>query len=56
MFPDKETHIQVSFEIDADGLVQVTATELTTGKEASVDLKPSGGLSRKQIDEISDRQ
>ncbi len=56
VFPDKETHIQVSFEIDADGLVQVTATELTTGKEASVDLKPSGGLSRKQIDEIRDRQ
>ena len=52
----KETHIQVTFMIDADGLVQVTAMEPSSGAEASVDIKPSGGLSRKQIDQIKDRQ
>lgn len=36
--------IQVRFDIDADGLLQVSAREESTGVEASVEVKPAYGL------------
>jgi molecular chaperone HscA len=42
-------HIRVTFKVDADGLLQVSAMEKSTGVEASIEVKPSFGLEESQI-------
>jgi molecular chaperone HscA len=41
--------IRITFEVDADGLLAVSARELTSGVEAKVEVKPSYGLADEDI-------
>ena len=42
-------HIRVTFKVDADGLLEVSAMEKSTGVETSITVKPSFGLEEKEI-------
>ena len=44
--------IQVTFQVDADGLLNVFAKELSTGIESSIQVKPSYGLAEEEITEM----
>jgi molecular chaperone DnaK len=44
--------IEVTFDIDANGIVNVSAKDTATGKEQSIQITASSGLSREEIDEL----
>jgi molecular chaperone HscA len=44
--------VEITFLIDADGLLKVMAKELTTGVEASIEVKPSYGLSDEEVERM----
>jgi len=44
--------IEVSFDIDADGILHVSAKDKATGKEQSIVIKASSGLSDDEIDKM----
>jgi molecular chaperone HscA len=43
------TRVRVSFQVDADGLLSVSAREVTSGVEAAVSVRPSYGLSDDEV-------
>ena len=44
--------IEVTFDIDANGIVSVSATDKGTGKEQKITIQASGGLSEDDIDKM----
>lgn len=50
--PAGMARLEVIFRVDQDGLLHVSAHELTTGIEQNIDVKPSYGLSDEQVEEM----
>ncbi|MCP4896714.1 MAG: molecular chaperone DnaK [bacterium] len=44
--------IEVTFSIDSNGIVNVGARDLATGKEQGIEVNPAGGLSKMEIDTL----
>ncbi|MBC7217192.1 MAG: molecular chaperone DnaK [Candidatus Caldatribacterium sp.] len=44
--------IEVKFDIDADGILHVSAKDLATGKEQAITIKASSGLTKEEIDRM----
>ncbi len=53
LMPAGKVNVEVTFLLDADGVLKVTARELTTGKAASVKMTPSSGLGQGQVDRLA---
>lgn len=47
--------IDVTFEIDADGILKVSAKDVGTGREQKIEIRPSAGLLPEQLEQIIDR-
>ncbi len=48
--------VELVMTVDVEGILAVTAREIRTGREASVKIRPSGGLSQREIVEIITRR
>jgi len=52
--PRGKPQIEVTFDIDANGIVQVSAKDKGTGKEQKIQVQSSGGLSKADIQRMQD--
>jgi molecular chaperone HscA len=50
--PAGMARLEVTFRVDADGLLSVTAKEITTGVEQKVEVKPSYGLTDEEVENM----
>ncbi|MBT8332229.1 MAG: molecular chaperone DnaK [Deltaproteobacteria bacterium] len=50
--PRGTPQIEVSFDIDANGIVEVSARDMATGKQQSIKITHSSGLSHEEIDRL----
>ncbi len=46
--------IEVAFDIDANGILSVSATDKATGKEQSIKIQASSGLSNEEVEKMKD--
>ncbi len=52
--PKGVPQVEVTFDIDSNGIVHVSARDMATNKEQKIAVTPSGGLTEKEIGEIID--
>jgi len=52
--PRGKPQIEVTFDIDANGIVQVSAKDKGTGKEQKIQIQSSGGLSKSDINRMQE--
>jgi len=52
--PKGVPQIEVTFDIDSNGIVHVSARDMATSKEQTIVVTPSGGLTEKEITDIID--
>jgi molecular chaperone DnaK len=52
--PKGVPQIEVTFDIDSNGIVHVSARDMATSKEQTIAVTPSGGLTEKEINDIID--
>jgi len=50
--PKGQVEIEVAFSIDSDGIVSVSAKDLETGQEQSIQVTASSGLTSEEIDQM----
>lgn len=51
--PRGTPQVEVSFDIDANGILKVSAIEKTTGKKQTIEIKGSSGLSKEDIERMT---
>jgi molecular chaperone DnaK len=49
-----DPEVEVTFDIDADGIVSVSARDLATNQEQSIQVNPRGTLSPEEVDKLVD--
>merc|ERR1711991_1116469 len=50
--PKGVPQIEVTFDINADGIVEVSAKDKATGKEQQITIQSSGGLSDSEVEQM----
>ena len=53
--PRGQTRVEVSFTMDADGILEITAAEIGTGRAASVTIEAASGLTSDEISRLGGR-
>ncbi len=51
--PRGQVRVQVSFTLDADGILEVSAVETSSGREASVTIEAASGLSAAELERLA---
>ena len=50
--PEGVPQIEVAFDIDADGILDVSAKDLGTGKEQKIEIKGGSGLAEQEVEQM----